>query len=136
MSAAPALGEQEVEVLCHFSYRSSIFSGDFESADFTITIPFIDGPTPEMPLGIEDSVEFADLLCVAIGHYNSLHLQIYDAESGNSITSVLYQFGEPPENRFDGGHGFTGLHYVYHPESEAELQFRASVEDTDEADGI
>ncbi|MCG8350254.1 MAG: hypothetical protein MI924_21010 [Chloroflexales bacterium] len=40
------------------------------------------------------------------------------------LMSVLYQFPRAtPANQFIDGHGFTGLHYVYHPISGAELQF-------------
>ncbi len=37
--------------------------------------------------------------------------------------TVLYQLDGAPLNEFAGGHGFTGLHYVQHPEQDDTLQF-------------
>jgi len=55
----------------------------------------------------------------------SMRVSISDPVSGRQLASFLYQFplDEQPVNQFVGGHGFTGLVYIYHPESPAELQF-------------
>lgn len=37
--------------------------------------------------------------------------------------TVLYQLDGAPRNEFIGGHGFTGLHYVRHPEQDETFQF-------------
>jgi hypothetical protein len=46
-------------------------------------------------------------------------------DTAAEIVSQLYQLSstEAVRNQFVGDHGFTGLSYVYHPVSKAELQF-------------
>lgn len=41
--------------------------------------------------------------------------------------SVLYQLDGTPQNEFAGGHGFTGLHYVRHPDLDETFQFFCQV---------
>ena len=57
------------------------------------------------------------------------HVRITDLESGDEITRQLYQFNpnNPVENQFIGGHGFTGLNYVFQLESPDEMQFFCSI---------
>jgi hypothetical protein len=55
----------------------------------------------------------------------SLLVSVQSRETGGQLMQHLYQFlpeGEP-RNQFAGGHGFTGLTYVYPPASSAELQY-------------
>ena len=49
--------------------------------------------------------------------------------SKEPLTQEKYQFDpqEKPVNQFTGGHGFTGLMYVNHPTSDAELQLFCAV---------
>jgi len=51
-------------------------------------------------------------------------------ETGVEISRVLYQFdsNNPVENQFIGGHGFTGLNYVFHPTTSAEVQYFCRVD--------
>jgi hypothetical protein len=60
----------------------------------------------------------------------SIHLSV-STRAGRQIASQLYQLRDHglPENDFVGGHGFSGLNYVYHPTSPAELQYTISVAD-------
>ncbi len=55
----------------------------------------------------------------------SLVVYVYPQGKRKAITHTLYQFdsSKPPTNQFPGGHGFTGLIYVNHPDMGAELQF-------------
>jgi len=47
----------------------------------------------------------------------------------HAIERRLFQLGDDsPQNEFVGGHGFTGLSYVYHPTSGAELQYMCQAE--------
>jgi hypothetical protein len=58
----------------------------------------------------------------------SLVTYVYRASTSKLIEETLFQFdreGEPL-NQFTGEHGFTGLHYVYAPDSGAELQYMCS----------
>lgn len=60
----------------------------------------------------------------------SLSVKVTVAKTDRIILQTLYQLNRPtpPTNNFDGGHGFTGLHYVIHPKTEAELQYFCSVD--------
>lgn len=55
----------------------------------------------------------------------SLVVYVYPQGKRKAITHSLYQFdsAKPPVNQFPGGHGFTGLIYVNHPDMGAELQY-------------
>jgi hypothetical protein len=60
----------------------------------------------------------------------ALYISVTDPDSGTEINRVLYQFDSqnPPENQFVGGHGFTGLNYLYHSTSTSEMQYFCTVE--------
>ena len=50
---------------------------------------------------------------------------VYSNSTGKLIEQTLFQL-DPRKglvNQFTGGFGFTGLHYVYAPDSAAELQY-------------
>ena len=55
----------------------------------------------------------------------ALVISITNLNSGDEIARQLNQMdrGESLINQFIGGHGFTGLMYVYHPSSPGELQY-------------
>jgi hypothetical protein len=55
----------------------------------------------------------------------TLQIIISDTTSGRQLVSNLYQFQNNlvPTNEFSGGHGFTGLSYVYHPQKPSEIQY-------------
>jgi hypothetical protein len=78
---------------------------------------------------------FLDMVLIAKYHddeYEGRGLQIVvsDLNSGRQLASYLYQFqvDKLPVNQFLGGHGFTGLAYIYHPESPSELQFFCKIQ--------
>jgi len=80
----------------------------------------------------QKSVEYPDLAFHAIllseaGNVaNDLKVWVSLPGDEQELMSVLYQFLEMPYTfaySVEGGHGFTGLHYVYNPTSRAELQF-------------
>ena len=60
----------------------------------------------------------------------ALSIAVTDLDTGSDITRQLYQFDQqnPVENQFVGGHGFTGLNYIFQPDSSAEMQFFCSVQ--------
>jgi hypothetical protein len=85
-------------------------------------------------LGDEDvgqTLEFSDLVFHAqyssgeLDRERALRLWVTEAGEMAELTSQLYQLplDSGPVNQFIGGHGFSGLNYVYHPDSGAELQF-------------
>jgi len=59
----------------------------------------------------------------------ALMIVVTNLNTGTEISRQLYQFDSqnPLKNQFVGGHGFTGLNYVFHPDSSAEMQYFCSV---------
>ena len=59
----------------------------------------------------------------------ALSIVVSVLETGAEITRQLYQFDpqNPLQNQFIGGHGFTGLIYIFHPDSNAEMQYFCGV---------
>ncbi|NNM29750.1 MAG: hypothetical protein HKO57_09510 [Akkermansiaceae bacterium] len=123
---------RDVEIDCHFFHRASTARADGESKSFTITVPFVDGPVPEIDLGIGQSVSFGNLTCGVAANYNTLDVTFSDSQA--VLSKILYQLPEEPVD-FAGGFGFTGLHYVYDRESGAELQFWAEARGEDREAG-
>ena len=60
----------------------------------------------------------------------ALAIAVIDLDSGKEISRQLYQLDpqNPLENQFIGGHGFSGLNYVFHPDSAAEMQYFCSLQ--------
>ena len=60
----------------------------------------------------------------------SIIMDVETSASRAPIMTVLYQLAQNARviDQFVGGHGFTGLHYVHHPTSGAELQFWCAVD--------
>lgn len=59
------------------------------------------------------------------GEVESLKVSVTPAESKEELAAFLYQMPNigQVQNQFSGVRGFTGLGYVYHPKSRAELQY-------------
>lgn len=59
------------------------------------------------------------------GEGPSLSIATTDRDTGREIARQLCQIDRSKglANQFIGGHGFTGLQYVFHPTSTAELQY-------------
>jgi hypothetical protein len=59
----------------------------------------------------------------------SLSISITDLDNRVELNRYLYQLDRSKGlvNQFIGGHGFTGLNYVFHPNGESEMQFFCSV---------
>jgi hypothetical protein len=82
---------------------------------------------------LQHTEEFEDMVLIAelqVNEYegNGLHISISDPETGRPLASSLYQFRgkKMPENQFSGGHGFTGLAYINHPQNPSQLQYFCS----------
>jgi hypothetical protein len=124
VACSPAADLQgDVTVInCETYYRSSATSeGQAQSS----TAIFELSPDEK-----ERTETFSDLTLLAAYHDDAydgrgLQIAVSDSKSGRQLASYLYQFQSDklPVNQFQGGHGFTGLAYVYHPESPSELQF-------------
>jgi len=59
----------------------------------------------------------------------ALYIAVTNLDTGSEISRQLYQFDleNPARNQFIGDHGFTGLNYVFHPDSPAEIQYFCNV---------
>lgn len=124
LAACGGVGETAVpranSITCNAAYRSGISVPIEREASFT--------------LGDEDSrdtITFSDLVFHAqyssgeLDRERALRLWVTEAGQTAELISQLYQLplDSGPLNQFVGGHGFSGLNYVQHPESGAELQF-------------
>jgi hypothetical protein len=60
----------------------------------------------------------------------ALYIAITGVDETKEISRQLYQFNaeNPPENQFIGGHGFTGLQYLFSPFSSGEIQYFCHIE--------
>ena len=106
-----------VSIDCRVFYRPSVTETLSESA-VTLTTS-----------GDHEIIEFDDMEFSA--QYwddqfegRSLLISVASPDTGDEVVRQLYQMdrGKSLINQFIGGHGFTGLIYVYHPSSPAELQ--------------
>ena len=114
-ASAPVGGPITIE--CQVFYRASPSEAFQESA------------TTLGPGNGSHKEEFGDLTFSATflddpGEGPALSLVVSDATSQNEITRQLYQINRAQglHDQFVGGHGFTGLNYVFHPTTSAELQ--------------
>lgn len=110
-----------VTIECHTAYRSSVTLPIEREDQVTLTTS-----------ANQQTITYADLVFRALytggetaGEGRGLKLSVTLVESADELMAVLYQMPttEAPRNQFSGGHGFTGLGYVYHPTSRAELQY-------------
>ncbi len=123
-SSAKNQQPEPLTITCHVFYRDSQ------------AVP----PGPESTLTMNqhgdrqvaqfDTLEFAT-------HYHddqfegrSLAIAVDAADNGQQVARHLYQMDrqQGTRNQFVGGHGFTGLAYVYHPTTAAELQYFCDVQ--------
>ena len=125
--AKPVVAE-EVEVEFNFFYRSTPQSKS-EAKRFALKVPIVEGDVLDIPLGITGKAEFKGMFGTVIIGYNSIKIQFLGTKG--LISETLFQIDNAPTNTFSGGHGFTGLHYVYDTISGAQIQFFAKVQDKD-----
>ena len=107
-------------IVCNTAYRSSV--GVPIEREESVRFGDEDG---------QETVTFADLAFHAqygsgqMNRERALRLWVSEPGETAELISQLYQLplDSGPLNQFVGGHGFSGLNYVHHPESGAELQF-------------
>ncbi len=83
---------------------------------------------------MQNKIEFSDMAFEASYQDDqfegqTLSIVILNLDTGAEISRQLFQFDpqNPLENQFIGGHGFTGLNYLFHPDLAAEMQFFCGV---------
>ncbi len=88
------------------------------------------GPVPEIarPSKVAEA-KFEELTLRLADHRNgSVIVDVVESRTNKQVSRHLWQFNKPPGNPFEGtGQGFTGLIYVKHPATGAELQFICKV---------
>ena len=123
-----AAKRKTLTIVCQFAVRPSTRVARFDKKDIVVEVPVTDGPVAEIGRVIPPkTAEFDDFRVQVSYNTNSLIVRIYDKKARRVISSNLFQFGPKLHNQFHGGHGFTGLTYVYHPKGDAELQYWCKV---------
>ena len=119
--AAP-VAERAGGFVCYDAYRPSVTVPI--SSEGSVSFPDFDAAEFLGPEG-NDLVFHAQYWNGADDGERALRLWVTAAGLTEPLTSHLYQLPQDsgPMDQFVGGHGFTGLIYVYHPTSGAELQF-------------
>ncbi len=112
-----------VRIACSTAYRSSV-TVPIESENSAA----LSDENREVVNPYADLAFRASYLNDAPFEGRSVKIWVLESESEREIFSVLYQL---PAGKLENqmvGHGFTGLNYVYHPSSGAELQFWCTAE--------
>ena len=115
-----------VAVECHFAYRGNPEKG-FEKETIVVEIPLQSGPVPEIARTKTKNHKFDDIEVKVLYDVNMLRVSATDVNTGREIWAQLYQLMPGLKNQFAGGHGFTGLGYIHHPTSDAQLQTWSAV---------
>lgn len=120
------------DVSCTVAYRSAVTEPLEPSREVTLMA------------GESDNVELGDVT-IAFDYSSSesegasVRVDAFPAGSDAPLTRTLYQFidGRPPTgDLFAGGHGFTGLSYVYPPGASSEAQFWCRASEDDEREPV
>ncbi|MCP4538609.1 MAG: hypothetical protein GY832_15860 [Chloroflexi bacterium] len=108
---------------CQVFYRASTGASLSEGSLVALT------PNGGLEVATFDELEFS-------AHYSgdqfegpSVSISVIAPDTGEQIVRQLYQIDQAKGlvNQFVGGHGFTGLVYVYRPGSTAEMQYFCQV---------
>ncbi len=108
-------------VTCSTFYRSSVTVSNEQQANIILTFQ-----DEQKVVEYPDLMFHAQLFRENREEAGSLKVWVTLPGDKHELMAVLYQFLEMPYTytySMEGGHGFTGLHYVYNPTSQAELQF-------------
>ena len=121
-SESSVMSSEPIRITCEVFYRP----GAGMALEAAPEITFAGGN--ERQAVSYDSLSFEGVFQDDTYEGRALSINITAPQKSSKITSQLYQFDSlnPPENQFIGGHGFTGLVYVFDPESSAEMQYFCS----------
>jgi hypothetical protein len=125
LAACGSGGETETvpraaSITCNTAYRSGV-STPIEREE---SLSFGDEDA-QQTINFRDLAFHAQYFSGELNHERALRLWVTETGETAELISQLYQLQleSGPVDQFIGGHGFTGLNYVYHPETGAELQF-------------
>jgi hypothetical protein len=118
-SESGSRSSEQIQITCEVFFRPSV------------GMPLEASPEISFEEGNErQSADFESLSFEAIFQDDpyegrALKVNVTTLDQSKTVVSQLYQFDSqnPPVNQFVGGHGFTGLVYVFHPDSSAEMQY-------------
>ena len=110
-----------LNIYCHTAYRSSLTVPVQQKERMTLTSAK-DKKTIRMG-DLDFHTQY--LSGEKNGEVESLKVSVTPAGGKEELAAFLYQMPNigQVQNQFSGEHGFTGLGYVYHPKSRAELQY-------------
>ncbi|MBL69274.1 MAG: hypothetical protein CMO74_12650 [Verrucomicrobiales bacterium] len=119
-------GAGAFSMACEVYYRASETRPLSQAKVLKQNILIPRGPIPEIarPPRVSEA-RFATMTLRLANHHNgSVVVDVVDNHTGKQISRHLWQFSREPGNIFGGtGQGFTGLIYVKHPGTSAEMQF-------------
>lgn len=113
--------QQKAEsITCTAAYRTDTS----RAIDKEERITFYDSDA-EQTIAFADTIFYAAYSTGIADNERNLQIRVTDGNDTTAYYAALYQFpiSDGPQNQFVGGHGFTGLNYIYFPHSSAELQF-------------
>ena len=121
--------DDEQSVTLYFAYRHSQTVDIEQEKTVSIELRPLTGSGAIAEIMTDDVRELTlgDMAVEVQVYPHAVLLHVADNETKRPITTLNYEPTTGLQNLF-GGHGFTGLHYVYHPRSDAELQFWAAFE--------
>ena len=117
-------GDQQ-SVTLHFAYRHAQTVEIEREETVRIELRPLSGARPDIMTDDIRALTFGDMEVEVQVYPDAVFLLIADAKTANMLTTFNYTATDRLRNQFGGGFSFTGLHYIYHPRSEAELQFWA-----------
>jgi hypothetical protein len=113
----------EGSINCHAFYRAASGEGLAEAPTMALSL---DGDLEFIQF---ENMEFRVQTFADQFEGQSLSIIITDMGTNAELNRYLYQLDQSKglTNQFIGGHGFTGLNYIFHPDGEAEMQFFCEV---------
>ncbi len=128
---ANEISKHKIEL--NFYYRDSVELGKDkveEHQTHVVVIEGYSGSVPEMDTSIGKRTEIVlmGFKVEVVPLTSSLVVHFRDTDTSKKLLTSNFQLTNKLVNQITG-HGFTGLQYIYHPESGAELQFWARVID-------
>ena len=121
-SQSPAVPLAEAVIACEVYYRAAAGGALEPGSDLIFS-----GENEEQSAPFDDLL-FSGRYTVDAGEGRAFAIAVSDAATGAEIARSLYQLSpDGLRNQFIGGHGFSGLVYVFHPSSAAEMQYFCQV---------
>lgn len=117
----PQAQANSIKIVCTLAYRAAPGKA-FDQKTIEIKIPIARGDVPDIAQTQTKMQKFDDMTVTLLYDVNMLKLSVTDPKTNKEIYSALYQIQPGLKNQFGGGHGFTGLSYIEHPTSDAQLQ--------------